>query len=66
MNSVKDICRVSCCPICGSDIKHVRQSFLFSCQNCSWKGFDDNLITKIKYTKDQRKSKLLKIEKYEN
>jgi len=66
MNSIKEICSVSCCPICGSDIKHVRQSFLFSCQNCSWTGFDDNLITKIKYTKNQRKYKLLKIEKNEN
>ena len=66
MNSIKEICSVSCCPICGSDIKHVRQSFLFSCQNCSWTGFDDRLITKIKYTKIQRKSKLLKIENYEN
>lgn len=66
MNSVKDICSVHCCPICGSNIKHVRQTFIFSCQNCSWKGFDDSLITKIKYAKDQRKNKLLKIEKYEN
>jgi protein-arginine kinase activator protein McsA len=66
MNSIKEICSITCCPICGSDVKHVRQSFLFSCQNCSWTGFDDNLITKIKYTKNQRKYKLLKIEKNEN
>ena len=66
MNSVKEICSVSCCPLCGSNIKHVRQTFIFSCQNCAWVGAEDILITKIKYTKDQRKNKLLKIEKYEN
>lgn len=65
MNSIK-ICNVFCCPICGSNIKHVRYIFIFSCQNCAWVGLNDNLITKIKYIKDQRRNKLLKIEKYEN
>ena len=61
MNSIKEICDISCCPICGSNISHLSQSFLFSCKNCSWKGFDDRLLTKVKYTKNQRKYKIQKI-----